>query len=165
MIKKEERVEGPKEEKKEEKKKGSGIFPIPKILSKIIKKEDKDVGKDKIPEIEKKANDLEEQVAPVKEKVDALGKEVTELKGKVNDHDKDIKGIKDQFAEFKTELAKCVRFYMFWIVFALLGIVGFVYLARNFEFKEVTWTSYVVGIFGTAVIATLYYLYYKKQRK
>ena len=114
--------------------------------------------------IEKEVDDLKESITPVKEKVDSLAKEIPALKGRVDNHDKDIKTIKEQLAEIKNELAKCVRYYMFWIVFALLGVVGLVYLSQGLVFKEVTWVSYVVGILGAAIIATAFYLYYKSKQ-
>lgn len=114
-------------------------------------------------EIKKDVTDLKGQIAPMIEKVDALEKKVPAIERRLDDHDKEIKGIKEQLAEFKIELAKCVRYYMFWIVFALLGVVGLVYLSQGLVFKEVTWVSYLVGILGAAIIATAFYLYYKSK--
>ncbi|MFA6096504.1 MAG: hypothetical protein WC788_02645 [Candidatus Paceibacterota bacterium] len=118
---------------------------------------------EKMNDIKKDVDDLKEFVTPVKEKVDALAKEITPIKEKVNGQDKKISALEDAIRQLQIDSAKYVRYYMFWIVAALLGTVGAIYMLNNVVFKEVTIWSYVVGVIGSAIIATLFYLYYRSK--
>lgn len=163
MIKKEERVEGPKkEEKKEEEWKGSGIFPIPRILKKPPqeekKKEEDKVEKDEIPKIKQRVEILEKEVPPIKEKANNQGEEITALKDRA-------KAIEDAIRQLQIDSSQYVPYWIFWVTALLLGAVGGAYIMMDFVFKTVTVWSYIIGIVGTALIATGYYLYKKGKAK
>lgn len=159
MIKKEERVEGPKEEKKEEGGKGSGIFPI----SRILKKPPQEEKKKEEDRVEEKKIVIEKDVKDLKDKIPAIDK-------KVDDHDKKIAALEkradkvdDAIKHIYSELSKCLRFWILWVIAGLLGGVGVVYILNNFAFKPATVHSYFVGMIGGAIIATLFYLHYRSK--
>ena len=107
----------------------------------------------------------------VEDKVTDLEKKIPPLEEKVNKHDNDISALNDRtkqnedaIRQLQEDSIKYVRYYMFWIVAILLGTVGAIYMMNNYVFKVVTIWSYIVGVIGTALIATLFYLYYRSKK-
>lgn len=91
-----------------------------------------------------------EVVAPLKPKEPEVEKE-------------DISRIYRDLEKIKMELAGKAPYWMFAVLFILLGGVGAGFLLNGFVFKSATWAGYIIGVGGTAIIAWLYKLYKQEE--
>lgn len=96
---------------------------------------------------------MEEKKGP-QSKVDALP-----LKPKLEVRKEDVSSIYRELEKIKLELAGKAPYWMFAVLFVLLGGVGAGFLLNGFVFKSATWAGYLIGVGGTAIIAWLYKLY------
>lgn len=73
--------------------------------------------------------------------------------------EEDTSSIYRELEKVKLDLAGKAPWWMFWVLFILLGGVGMGFWLNGFVFKSATWAGYLVGVGGTAIIAWLYKSY------
>lgn len=95
---------------------------------------------------------MEEEGPPREVVVPPKPKEPEVEKKDISRIDKDLKWIKN-------ELAGKAPYWIFGVLFVLLGGVGAGYLLNGFVFKSATWAGYLIGVGGTAIVAWLYKAY------
>lgn len=140
-----------KEIKDAAKKNGDDIIELGGKIDEIAK-----YCSDGIEDLGNKIKKVEEEIFPLKTKVNDHDNRIAALENRANKTDEAIKHI-------YSELSKCLRYWILWVIAGLLGGVGVVYILNNFAFKPATIHSYFIGMIGGAIIATIVYLYYRNK--
>lgn len=106
---------------------------------------------------------FKDAVDDLKGEMDSLRKDTkTNVDNLRNDLRDDIGTLKSDIDGVKSDLSKYTPYWV-WIV--LFGLLGIVYLAySDYKYAAPTLAAYIVGIGGTAAAATGYYLYQRSKK-